>query len=147
MSRLVPFFSLVLVLAGCGEREAPHQPGTAVSPESVITEWPATQLTDGGSFSVTLQPVDGSIARNRHFSLQVSVTSESSTSDKLKVSVDADMPAHRHGMNTKPEISEIEAHQFRADGMLFHMSGHWVITVEVTGKTGPEQATFPVSIE
>ena len=37
--------------------------------------------------------------------------------------------------------------RYRADGMLFHMSGDWVITVEMARGTESERAAFPVHVE
>ena len=138
------FFALLVFLAaGCGDRQnLPEE----ITPEVGITVWPATRQTDLGNFSVSIQPVESSIERNRHFSVDVSIApaveGEAPGKD-LKISVDADMPAHRHGMNTRPEVTKFAENQYRADGMLFHMGGDWVISVRV----GSDLATFPVSVE
>ena len=39
--------------------------------------------------------------------------------------VDADMPAHRHGMNYRPTVRALGDGRFVADGLLFHMPGRW----------------------
>lgn len=89
----------------------------------------------------------GSILNNEHFSLQLSVKPTNADAGPLKVLVDADMPSHGHGMNTKAELVEKGEHQYRVDGMLFHMKGEWVIMVDVVGGEVTERATFPVLIE
>ncbi len=59
------------------------------------------------------------------FSIRVRVCGEGITG----VSVDADMPAHRHGMNYRPQPGPLEtlptgvARHF--EGLLFHMPGEW----------------------
>ena len=111
---------------------------------AVDQAWPATLQTDRGNFRVTIRPEPGRISRSEHFSLEVSL--DPSTSDAT-LAVNADMPAHKHGMNTKPEISKIEPHRFRVEGMLFHMAGDWVIDVDITQGTKTERASFPVHIE
>lgn len=50
-----------------------------------------------------------------------------------RVGVDATMPAHRHGMNYRPEISKIDESTYRATGMFFHMPGSWRISVAAYG--------------
>ena len=45
--------------------------------------------------------------------------------------VDADMPAHRHGMNYRPTLQWQEAGRFTAQGMMLHMPGRWRIRFEV----------------
>jgi hypothetical protein len=45
--------------------------------------------------------------------------------------VDADMPAHRHGMNYRPTLSLQPDGSFVAQGLLLHMPGRWRIRFEI----------------
>lgn len=45
--------------------------------------------------------------------------------------VDADMPAHRHGMNYRPTLSLQPDGSFVAQGLLLHMPGRWRLRFEV----------------
>ncbi len=45
--------------------------------------------------------------------------------------VDADMPAHRHGMNYRTTISGGETGVYRVQGLLFHMPGRWRLSFDV----------------
>lgn len=45
--------------------------------------------------------------------------------------VDADMPAHRHGMNYRPTLQWQEAGRFTAQGLMLHMPGRWRIRFEI----------------
>jgi hypothetical protein len=127
---------------GCKEDEK-AQP----SPPTTNSDWPAKQTTDGGSYEVAVHPDGGEIVRNKHFGLDVTVKPTAGEIAEITVAVDADMPAHRHGMNTRPEISEISVGSYRVEGMLFHMGGDWVISVDVTSGDKTEHAAFPVSVE
>lgn len=52
------------------------------------------------------------------------------------LSFDAVMPAHGHGLNYRPELTETEPGRWRVEGLLFHMAGRWEFrlrTVEATG--------------
>lgn len=109
--------------------------------------WPATVTTDGGSYEVTLKPGGGGILWNKHFSLEMTLKSEKPLSEDFEVRVDADMPAHRHGMNTKAEVFDRGRFEYVVEGMLFHMKGDWVITVELTDGGVTEKAEFPVLIK
>ena len=82
-----------------------------------------------------------------HFAIITSVEPNDSAAGALKVNVDADMPAHGHGMNTQPETFAVDGATFRTEGMLLHMSGDWVITVDITQNGKAERATFPITIE
>lgn len=84
------------------------------------------RLTDG---AVTLAwRVDtGTIATGRPFALQVRVC----PSGAELVAVDATMPAHRHGMNYKPSLQAQGDGRWRAEGLLWHMSGAWELRFDV----------------
>ena len=109
--------------------------------------WPVTVKSDGGGYEVTLQPSGGGILWNKHFSLEMNLKSERPLSEDFEVRVDADMPAHRHGMNTKAEVFDQGKFAYVVEGMLFHMKGDWVITVELTEGGVTEKAEFPVLIK
>ena len=47
------------------------------------------------------------------------------------IKLDATMPAHKHGMNYKPEIQPVADNIYRGSGMFFHMPGEWQITVDL----------------
>ena len=64
------------------------------------------------------------------FAIDILVCSERPTAaGKLKL--DATMPAHRHGMNYRPEIEKVDGNMFRGTGMFFHMPGQWQISVDI----------------
>ena len=114
--------------------------------------WPMTKTTDAGNFKISLSPASR-IVRNQHFSLYITIipTSNDEHSNKnpadIELLVNADMPAHRHGMNTQPTVTPINSNQYRVDGMLFHMQGHWQINVDIKKDSVTEQALFPVDVE
>jgi hypothetical protein len=47
------------------------------------------------------------------------------------VVVDAQMPAHGHGMNYRPTAIESGPSQFRMSGLMLHMPGRWRLTVDL----------------
>jgi len=51
--------------------------------------------------------------------------------DARLVAVDATMPEHRHGMNYKPSLKALGGGRWRADGLLWHMSGRWQLRFDV----------------
>lgn len=56
-------------------------------------------------------------------------------SNAVLKTVDATMPAHRHGMNYRPSLHPLGDGRWRVDGMLWHMAGAWELRfdVEVAG--------------
>ena len=143
--RIFPIIAVcTALLVGCEQKEqASDDPPDSGTPTAA---WPATKKTERGSYSVTVNPTKGAIDLNKHFSLDVTIEA-SDGADSLQVKVDADMPAHQHGMNTQPELSEKGDSTYQVDGMLFHMSGEWVIMVDVTRAGRTERASFPVQVE
>jgi len=74
-----------------------------------------------------------------------------------RVTLDARMPQHEHGMETRPVVREGVCKQepdseertcrhpsgrYTADGFKFHMSGKWTFLVSVDGPGGPDSTTF-----
>ncbi len=49
------------------------------------------------------------------------------------VKIDADMPAHKHGMNYKAKVSQ-NSKGYLAEGLMFHMRGKWRVTFELERK-------------
>ncbi len=47
------------------------------------------------------------------------------------LAVDATMPEHRHGMNYRPSLKALGGGRFRADGLLWHMSGRWELRFDI----------------
>jgi hypothetical protein len=65
----------------------------------------------------------------RHFALDVRVCADGAL--PALVRVDADMPAHRHGMNYRPSLAAGGEGRYVADGLLFHMPGRWRLLFDV----------------
>ena len=72
----------------------------------------------------------------RHFAIEVQVCSGATPSGATLASLDATMPEHRHGMNYRPRIVAIGDGRFRAEGMMFHMSGRWQLEFGVQSAKG-----------
>lgn len=99
------------------------------------------------SFDVSFTPDPDPIPRNRLFSLMVAVKPRDAAVAPSLVLVDADMPAHRHGMPTAPVVHALGDGRFRVDGMLFHMPGAWEITIDLVVAASVERAVFPWTLE
>jgi hypothetical protein len=52
------------------------------------------------------------------------------------VKIDADMPAHKHGMNYKARVSQTP-NGYLAEGMMFHMRGKWRVIFELEQINSP----------
>jgi len=63
--------------------------------------------------------------------------------DDARLSVDATMPEHRHGMNYAPRLTRVDG-GLVADGLLFHMAGRWQLVVEARDGDAVERFTDDV---
>ena len=63
-----------------------------------------------------------------------------------RVTVDATMPAHQHGMNFRVDLAEAERNRFEVSNVVFHMPGLWEIRVEaeIDGRRYAYRAEVPL---
>ena len=63
------------------------------------------------------------------------------------IGFDAWMPAHRHGMNSRPSVASLGDGRWRAEGFLFHMPGRWQFAFDVDTAAGRERLTRDVVVK
>ena len=56
------------------------------------------------------------------------------------------MPDHGHGMNRRPEATEVEPGRYRVRGMLLHMGGFWQLFIDVIAGGVSERAQFELEL-
>ena len=85
-------------------------------------------LLAGGGLQVAWVVADTRpIAQGEHFALLV----RACPPEAELLAVDATMPAHRHGMNYRPSITPLGPGRWRVEGLMFHMRGAWVLTLDL----------------
>ena len=83
---------------------------------------------------------------NKIFSMVLTVTG--SLAEGKEPVIEAIMPEHKHGMNTKPKLKSLPDGKYEVTGMLFHMPGWWTIKVELPSSGGEvESVTFNVMLK
>ena len=106
-----------------------------------------TASSSKGTFQVAISTVNGDpIPLNEPFAVTVDLTDPDGQPWKgaERVTLDARMPAHRHGMLRDVELEEIAPGRFQAEGLLFHMIGHWEFHVDTVQGPSIERATADV---
>lgn len=86
---------------------------------------PARQVAELGGLTVVFAPRPWPVPVGQHFALDIAVCAAPGTPVPTSLRVDADMPAHRHGMNYKPTMQALGDGRFAAQGLMFHMPGRW----------------------
>lgn len=63
------------------------------------------------------------------------------------IDVDGGMPAHDHGLPTKPRVTrELGNGDYRLDGLRFHMRGYWEIVVTITADAEESVVVIPLDL-
>lgn len=128
--------------AGAGARETP-------SPEEMRGD-PLEALSSRGTFLARVTPLVASIPMNEAFGVSLTLTDPETGevfSDYDEVSIDARMPAHKHGMLRDVDLNPQPDGTLRADGLLMHMYGHWEIHVDVMRGGRFERAQIDVRLQ
>lgn len=91
--------------------------------------------------AVAIEYPDGGPPLNEHFSFLVD------TYGVELVDVDADMPAHGHGINTDPVFVLQEDGRYLVEGMLLHMPGAWELYFDLrTSDGGTNRIKLPLEL-
>lgn len=91
----------------------------------------ARQQVAGAGWVVAWAPSRWPIPVGQHFSLQVQLCADAGRALPTALRVDADMPAHRHGMNYRTTVKDLGQGRFQAEGLLFHMPGRWRVRFDL----------------
>jgi hypothetical protein len=96
---------------------------------------------------VVYRTVPAKVAVGQHFVVEARVCAKGAGPAPTALRVDADMPAHRHGMNYRAKVSPKGDGRYVAEGLLFHMPGRWrlIFDVERGGRT--ERVAADINLE
>lgn len=98
------------------------------------TTQPLIAEADGMRIAFVPRPMP--VPVGRHFDVDFVVCAPALRGDGA-IAVDADMPAHRHGMNYRTTVTALGAGVYRAQGLMFHMPGKWrvIFDLPLEGRT------------
>jgi len=104
--------------------------------------------SNGGSYAIELSTSPAAIAVNQPFDVSVTVTPKKGAATDLEVLVDARMPAHFHGMNRTAKVTRgKDGTTWKAEGLVFHMPGHWELYIDITQGGATERAQLDVDLK
>ena len=145
---------LAAALLGCGLLACGGGGDDAGTQYPVAATWPPEgahgTLSNDGGFYVTYAALPAEVPLNETFAVELRVwdaeTREEIGSD-AELFVDARMPAHQHGMLQEVDLTRDDTGKVTVNGMLFHMTGHWELYVDVTRGAVTERTQFDVDLE
>lgn len=102
--------------------------------------------TEQGLFQVIIGPERDPIPVNELHSWSLWVgTPDGEPIEGATITVDGDMPAHGHGLPTKPQVTVVPG-GYQIEGMKFQMPGRWelYVTISADGKTDKLTHAFDI---
>ena len=93
-------------------------------------------LATGSGLQIAFAPRPAPLVQGRHFALDIVLCPGAGQAMPTMLKVDADMPAHRHGMNYRATVTPLGEGRFSAQGLLLHMPGRWRFIFELPGAAG-----------
>lgn len=138
--------------AGSLEGGAPQTQTGAISAsvraDESAREGNVARTTRSGRYRVSIRPERAPAAIGPLHAWIVEVKRpEGGPVDVHQLFFDGGMPAHGHGFETSPRVTDVLGPGlFRVDGVRFHMAGDWTIQVQLLGPDGPDDAVFEVEI-
>lgn len=88
-------------------------------------------LAEAPGWQIAFVAQPGPLRAGKPFALDIVLCSTVMAGQPTRVAVDAEMPAHKHGMNYRAVVKPVGAQRYRAEGLLFHMPGRWRFLFEV----------------
>jgi hypothetical protein len=109
-----------------------------------------TALSADGTYRVAWEPIGGVIPDAEPFAIAIEIerVDGAPLAADTVVLADAEMPHHGHGMNLTPEVKRApHVGAFVAEGMLLHMSGEWVVAIDVGEGGVSERAQWILHVD
>lgn len=96
------------------------------------------------SYTSDVDPIE--INRIHAWTLHVATVDGIPVED-AEISVDGGMPAHNHGLPTKPRVTEnLGDGLYRVEGLRFHMGGAWEVTFTIESGGNVDTASFDLAL-
>lgn len=105
-------------------------------------------LSDQGIYRIRYDSLAEPVVINRMHAWILSVeTADGKPVESATLTVSGGMPAHRHGLPTRPRIVEdLGNGQYRLEGLRFHMPGAWEIVVTIEAGATVDRVVIPLAL-
>lgn len=105
--------------------------GAAADDCAAALKAPRALRAEADGYAIAFVPRPAPLATGRHFALDIAVCPPSGAPAPKGLAVDADMPAHQHGMNYRASVTARSRGLYRAEGLMLHMPGRWRFIFDV----------------
>jgi len=93
----------------------------------------ARQVVSSSAMTLAFAPRTWPLAVGRHFAVDIVLCAPPGNAVPPLTGIDAEMPAHRHGMNYRASLVGHGSGRYTAQGLMFHMPGRWRFLFDVNG--------------
>ena len=121
--------------------------GSAVRAQSCGADLVFPRVLESDRYVVAYRTLPSPVVAGEHFNVEFAVCPRGGARPPASVRVDASMPEHRHGMNYRPVVVAKGGGRYKAEGLMFHMSGRWEITFDLATPDGTVRLAGPLHIE
>jgi hypothetical protein len=109
-----------------------------------VREQASVNGTYRASFTSSDDPI--TIGRLHSWTLRVTTARGEPVTD-ARIEIHGDMPAHGHGMPTKPAVTRhLGNGAYLVEGMSFQMGGHWVIDFDIESGGQRDRVSFELEL-
>jgi hypothetical protein len=121
---------------------------------SFAQEMNTTAVLDGQTVAIRLDPRDVACEKSQKivinkslcFFVALNAGNAAGSRDLTVAKFDAQMPAHRHGMVTRPKIKAGKPGEYLIEGVKFHMPGDWKLTLDMLHGKSSAQVAIPLKL-
>ena len=135
---------IAILIGGCAGPMAMHSP----SQPPTELDYSTTRTSNEGRFIASFTSALDPIAINQMHSWTLHVeTADGAPVENATIQVSGDMPEHRHGMPTQPQVTQnLGGGDYLVEGMRFQMGGWWTVTFEIDANGVQDSVTFNLQL-
>lgn len=144
------FLVIALLASACAAPGVSAPPAVPATPPIWEASEARSAVSSDGSYQVTYRALPNEVPVNEEFAVEFYITRADERMELLDpdlVAIDARMPGHGHGMLYEVSLERTSDGVHVARGMLFHMTGHWELYVDITMGAWTERARFDIDLE
>ena len=132
---------------GAGTARAAASARTAATACGAAITGPGRLQAQAEGWQVVFAPRTWPLPVGRHFEVDFAVCAPPGRPAPTALRVDADMPAHRHGMNYRATLRTQGDGRYLGSGLLLHMPGRWRFVFDLQDGERSVRLTHEVEVE